>query len=272
MLGNYRVAAQLVASRVVLGSTELVGYSSSYTLSAKYCRNKLKHGGVCIYVHKSLSCLTIELEKCCKEQDFEVCAIKLYLASVPYCIITICISPVGNFFYFLNTLDTVLNKLYSVSSNIILCGYVNINYFGKSSNKSQLVSLLATYSLFNIVNFTTRIDNKSSTAIEGMFIDKYKFKNYSIFSMPDGLSDHDAQLLTLNNLKIQNTKSYSYIKQQINKASMENFKLNLSYETWEEIFLVMKWINNSFLNIYFRVFNDCFPIKNYFAIITIKHG
>jgi hypothetical protein len=30
MLGNYRVAAQLVASRVVFSSTELVSYLSTY--------------------------------------------------------------------------------------------------------------------------------------------------------------------------------------------------------------------------------------------------
>jgi hypothetical protein len=214
-------------------------YSSPYTLAAKYCRNKLKLGAVCIYVHKSLSYLTTELEKYCKEQDFEVCGIKLYLASVAYCIITIYKFPIGNFFYFLNTLDTVLNKLYSISSNIILSGDVNINYFGKSSNKTQSDSLLATYKLFNIVNFPTRIDNKSSTAIDGMFIDKYKFKNYSIIPMPNGLSDHEAQLLTLNNLKIKNTKSYSYTKRQINKASVENFKLKVM-KLGKKSLLVMK--------------------------------
>jgi hypothetical protein len=48
-----------------------------------------------------------------------------------------------------------------------------------------------------------------------------------------------------------------------NKASIENFKLNLSYETWEEIFASdeVDKLFNSFLNIYLRVFNGCFPVK-----------
>jgi hypothetical protein len=47
---------------------------------------------------------------------------------------------------------------------------------------------------------------------------------------------------------------------------MENFKLNLSYELWEEIFIdygVDKLFNN-FLNTYLRSFNSGFPVKNLF--------
>jgi hypothetical protein len=204
-----------------------------------------------------------DLEKYCKEQDLEVCAIKLCLASVTYCIISIYRSPVGKLPYFISNLDLVLNKLHSISSNIILCGDVNINYLCESNTRTQLDSLLASYNLFNLVNFPTRIDNKSSTAIDGIFIDKYKFKNYIIMPVANGLSDHDAQFLVLNNLKVHNSKSCRYNKRQINKTSIENFKLSLSYETWEEIFIEedADKIFNGFLNIYLRNFNNCFPIK-----------
>jgi hypothetical protein len=48
---------------------------------------------------------------------------------------------------------------------------------------------------------------------------------------------------------------------QINKVNMDNLKLNLSFELWEEIFLddeVDKLFNN-FLNTYLRIFNSSFP-------------
>jgi hypothetical protein len=76
---------------------------------------------------------------------------------------------------------------------------LNINDNSNSSSKTQLDSLLTTYSLYNIVDFPTRIDNKSATAIYGIFIDKYKISYYSIIPVVNGLSDHDAQLLSLNN-------------------------------------------------------------------------
>jgi Notch-like protein len=89
-----------------------------------------------------------------------------------------------------------------------------------------------------------------------------KFNNYSIIPVVNGLSD-DSQLLLLNNIKIQNSNLCRPIKRQINKANIENFKLNLSYETWEEIFIddEVDKIFNSFLNTYLRVFNKSFPVK-----------
>jgi hypothetical protein len=47
---------------------------------------------------------------------------------------------------------------------------------------------------------------------------------------------------------------------------MDNFKLNLSYELWEKIFLdneVDKLLNN-FLDTHLRIFNSSFPVKKLF--------
>jgi len=40
------------------------------------------------------------------------------------------------------------------------------------------------------------------SAIVNFFVDKYKNENFTINPHPDGLSDHDVQLLVLNNIKI----------------------------------------------------------------------
>jgi exonuclease III len=202
---------------------------SPYILAAKYCRNISKSGGVCIYMHESLSFTPMDVGKFCKEHEIEVRAVKLCLMSSTYCVISVYRSPSGNIPYFISTLDSVLNKLHSTSINLILCGDMNINYLGNSNNKTQLDSLLALYSLYNIIDFPTRIDNKSSTAIDGIFIDKYKFNNYSIIPVVNGLSDHYAQLSLLNNLEIQNSKFCCYTKRHIKRVNIENFKLNLSF-------------------------------------------
>jgi hypothetical protein len=221
-----------------------------------YCRNKSKAGGVCIYVHESLSFIPIDFEKYCKEHETEVCAVKLDLMSSTYCIISVYRSPSGIIPYFISALDSVLNKLHSTSINLILCSDMNVNYLGSSNNKTQLVSLLASYSFYNIVDIPTRIDNKSSTAIDGIFINKNTFYDYSIITVVNGLSEHDAQLLLLNNLEIQKSKYCCYTKCQINKVNIENFKFNLSFKTWDEIFTdgEVDKIFNSFLDTYLRVF------------------
>jgi hypothetical protein len=174
---------------------------SPYRLAVKYCRNKSKFGGV----HESLSFTSIDLDRFCKEQDFEVCATKLCFKSNIYCTISIYGSRLGKLPYFINTSDLVLNKPHSISTNIILCGDININYLVKGNDRIQLDSLLATYSLYNTVNFPTRVGSKSCTATDSLFLDKYKVNGYPIIPIVNGLSDHDAQLLILNNIKITDT-------------------------------------------------------------------
>jgi hypothetical protein len=172
----------------------------------------------------------------------------------------------GKLPYFISTLDLVLNKLYSSSTNIILCGDININYLDKVNDRIQRDSLLATYSLYNIVNFPTRVGSKSFMAIDDIFIHKYKLNSYSIISVLNGLSDHDAQFLLLNNTNIKDSNPRCCAIRQINKVNMDNFKLNLSYELWEEIFLedeVDKLFNN-FLNKHLRIFNSRFAVKKFF--------
>jgi hypothetical protein len=48
-----------------------------YKLGAKFCRKKLKNGGVCIYIQQDLKFATINLQKYCKEQDLEIAAIQI---------------------------------------------------------------------------------------------------------------------------------------------------------------------------------------------------
>jgi len=80
--------------------------------------------------------------------------------------------------------------------------------------------------------------------------------------LPNGLSDHAAQILILNDIKIQNLKAHHYTKRLINEFTISEFKLNLSYESWDEIFIEnVDSVFNSFLNTYLRIFYHSFPLK-----------
>jgi hypothetical protein len=75
----------------------------------------------------------------------------------------------GNFLYFLNSLEAILNKMYTKSINI-LCGDININYLDdEDTNKLKLNSLPASYHLCSIVDFPTRVTSTSGTAINNFF-------------------------------------------------------------------------------------------------------
>ena len=72
--------------------------------------------------------------------------------------------------------------------------------------------------------------------IDNIFIDNSKLSNYTISPFFNGLSDHDAQLLIIKDIKLQSQGHYVYIARNINSYSINKFKINLSYETWDCVF------------------------------------
>jgi exonuclease III len=116
------------------------------------------------------------LEKFGKEQDMEICAIKINSLSVPITIICIYRSPNGNFTVFLKNMDTVLSLHRKSGNEIILCGDINVDYLNEKCHKRhQLDTLLISYNLISTVKFPTRSANGTSSTIDNIFIDKIHF-------------------------------------------------------------------------------------------------
>ena len=160
------------------------------------------------------------------------------------------------------------------TTNLIICGDININYLETSNYKTELDYLLASFNLSTIVDFSTRVTTNTSTSIDNIFIDKTKNSDYTVEPIINGLSDHDAQELVLHNIKITNRKTQFSVKRPINNTTIAQFKLNLSYENWSDTF-TEEDVNISFknfLNVYLRNFYYSFPYKKYTLIIIKKHG
>ena len=101
----------------------------------------------------------------------------------------------GNFTYFLDHLEYILNILCKSSAHIILCGDFNVDYFEDNSRKHNLDTLLASYGLFSTVKFPSRTTYQSCTQIDNIFINVYHHE-YVVHPLFNGLSDHDGQILT----------------------------------------------------------------------------
>ena len=93
--------------------------------------------------------------------------------------------------------------------------------------------LLATYSLKSTVNFPMRTIN--------------------------GLSDHDAELLKLENTVAPIQEFASYCVRNINSSIIYKFQCKLSAEGWQDVFEGSETnvIFNNFLNIYLKTCNAC---------------
>ena len=118
------------------------------------------------------------------------------------------------------------------------------------------------YNLSSIVNFPTRINSSSISIIDNFFIDTTYSNKFDIIPVSNGLSDHDAQLLTIQ-LDQQHIKgqSTSY-KRNINQFTIDDFLDSLSQETWASVFEGND-VNtnfNNFLNTFLRHFYASFPM------------
>ena len=231
-----------------------------YTLGTSFCRRSFKQGGVCIFASDNTSTEVIDLEQHTKEKDLEICALQTYIASACFVIICVYRSPTGDFNYFIDQLEVILNRIYKISRYIILCGDFNINFLENNTKKYSLDALLASFNLSGIVNFPTRTSYQSSTQIDNIFINTQQ-NDYFIQPLNNGLSDHDGQILTFPNVVTFTPKHTSIKVRKMNEHSIMNFTLLLSYENWEEVFQDndINTIFNKFLNTYLRIFNTSFP-------------
>jgi hypothetical protein len=124
--------------------------------------------------------------------------------------------------------------------------------------------VLLTYNLSAIVHFPTTYQGYSSTAIDHIFTDTYKFINYTASPLHNGLSDHDTQLLKINYVNLQLQNHHIHTIRNINNYSTEELKTRLSYKSWDSIFgyngnIYVDILFNSFLNNHLRIFYTTFP-------------
>jgi len=234
---------------------------SPYTPRAQYCRQYYNKGGVAIFVNNNIQSNIIDLEQFSKEQDLEVCALRISLLQKSLIIICIYRSPTGNFKYFINQLEAIINKIYKAETYIIVCEDFNINHLETNNRHNQLQSLLASFNLFGTVTFPTRITNNTSTLIDNIYIN-ISSCNYKVSPLSNGLSDHDAQIMEILNLYYVNPKKHHKLTRKMDNNTMLNFTTSLSYENWDEVFLEeeVNLIFNNFMNTYLRIFNASFPI------------
>ena len=235
-------------------------YLDNYNLGAYSCRQTHKLRGVCIFISKILHFSTINLANFTTEKELQICAIKLSLQELNFIVICIYRSPTGNFTYFLEQLESVLETIHNTSHDLILCGDLNIDYIKDSSKKHSLDYLLASFNLFSTVNFPTRIFKNSSTIIDNMYVNKHKF-NISVYPVVNGLSDHDAQIMAFRGISTPTPKQIHTFIRKINNTTNE-FLHNLRYVNWENVFTEadVNVILNNFLNTYLKIFYASFPI------------
>jgi exonuclease III len=93
------------------------------------------------------------VQKYCSEQA----AIQLKKQKGNIIIICIYRAPSGNFDIFLHNLETELHTYYTHTTDLIICGDMNVNYWEPDDKKDQLNNLLGTFNMTATVTFPTHM-------------------------------------------------------------------------------------------------------------------
>jgi len=130
-----------------------------------------------------------------------------------------------------------------------------------NEQRKQLDNLLLLYNLIGIVDFPTRHDHTSSSAIDNIFIDISHFHDYSLTPFSNDLSDHDAQILIIKTL-CQSQYDRTTTVRKVDQHTISDCADKLSKESWDSTFnnTDVNLMLNSFLNIFLRIFYSCFPL------------
>jgi hypothetical protein len=108
------------------------------------------------------------------------------------------------------------------------------------------------------------MQNKSSTAIATIFVDNSRLKSSYTSPLIHGISEHDTQLLTINNIYAATNKMP--LKQKtvlINCDTLTEFQTLLKQETCESLYQNQDTnpMFNSFLSTCLNNFEASFPLK-----------
>lgn len=237
-----------------------------YVLGSHFCRHVFQKGGACIFIREDLLFSKIDISDFCLEQDIEICGIQIGYEISNLIILCVYRAPMGDYKKFTTNLDSLLKRLYKPHTEFVICGDINIDYLSESSRKRKLNSLLETYNLSHTVSFPTRTQAGSSTAIDNIFIDKSRLNSYSTVPLVNGLSDHDAQILSVFNMSEKFQSVNLKIKKRIiNAESLHHLNTCLQNESWENVYstdtIDINTKFNAFFTTFTNYFNECFPVK-----------
>jgi hypothetical protein len=98
--------------------------------------------------------------------------------------------------------------------------------------------------------------------MDNIYINTYRHE-FSVHPLINGLSDHDAQIITLSNIFISVPRQVFSFTRKINNYLISKFTFLLSYKNWEDVFLErnVNIIFNNFLNTFLRIFYSSFPVN-----------
>jgi hypothetical protein len=123
---------------------------------------------------------------------------------------------------------------------------------------------MKTFSPTQVVNFPVRIFNNKGTLIDSIFLDNMKYNSTLVYALENGLSDHDAQILVVENMKLPLQKpAHKNETWTVDEQTITKFQMLLKEETWHIVYNAdnVNRMFNNFHCIPLRHFENSFPVS-----------
>ena len=134
-----------------------------------------------------------------KEKYLEICAIELETKSSKLIILSLYGVPTRDFNQFVKNLDDALKHTHKPKMEFLIYGDINTDYLTQSKNwpHCQEHTICCTQLILQ-----QEFKINSSTATDNTSVDKSRINLSSKSPIINGLSDHDAQILTIKNIYV----------------------------------------------------------------------
>lgn len=215
-----------------MGSQIDVVSLDNYVLAASFCRSTHIHGGVAIFVRKSIKFKNFQLASDVSiEMDLEMCAVKLVNYNV--CIFCLYSSPDRDFKRFCEGLTYFIDQL-PVNNRIICVGDFNVDFAVDSTNSKYVKNLLNGVGLTDCVSDYTRVTTTTKSRVDNIFtnIDSCNFEARVI---EPGFSDHRGLLFWCklsNKINDENGRAFRIVSDH----AAQNYRLSVLDVDWSELY------------------------------------
>jgi hypothetical protein len=226
-----------------------------FTLAAKFCRRVHIHGGTAIFVANDIATKEVCFLELCTEIDFEICVTQI--DSYSMIVVSIYRSPAGNMDVFLDSLETVLERLSRLKEyTIIICSDFNIDVRVRDNKTSKFECLLRQFGLF-CKNFSP---TRGRSCIDNIVTNREDW-DFTINVENLCMGDHLALLMEVNVLEELNSLQGKFQKRLLSEARLVEFRTRLKAWNWKRDLdcMTVEEAMTRLLNTVKCVFDICCP-------------
>lgn len=226
-----------------------------YVLAAQWCREEHEHGGAAVYLHKEMKNKhRKDLSELSVKGEMECAVAECELYTCKYLIISIYRPCNGDRDAFLVHLEGLLLSIQQENKTVILGGDFNIELKKENKFKTELLSLLHSFSLKQHINEDTRVFNNTNSCIDNIFSNVARtIKGSVIFNH---ISDHSAQKISFN-VETNRSLKTRQIRLFTDQAK-QDFLNELGEQNWLQVYSVETHCVNKQWEYFARIFSNIF--------------